>query len=85
MLIGVALLLAIGALGLWLWENSDSQQNDRETEALTVALSDGGDYEQPEADASVPLVLAGISAVLFIGGVILVSPTRTRPGASDRQ
>lgn len=88
-LIGLALLLAVAALGWWTWENSDSRENERQTDALTAAMSGDGPYEEPEPNAAPAIVLGAFSGVLLVCGVLLValSPGRSptgEPGASDR-
>lgn len=81
-MIGVALLFAVAAFGWWAWQTSDSQENARETEALTAALS-GQPYEEADPNLAGSYVLGAIGAVLFISGVVLVavSPRRDEPDA----
>lgn len=85
---GIALLWAAGlllvcAVGWWGWENSDSRENERETKALTSAMSGHGSYEEPEPNMAPAIVLGVGAAVAFLGGVVLLNPPRATPGASD--
>ncbi len=85
-LIGLGLLLAVVAFGYWQWQESDSQQDKRETAALTAAFA-GQPLEVEEADHTGSFVLLGFAAVAFLGGIVLVavSPPPGTPDASDRQ
>lgn len=87
---GVALWLAAGVLafaawGWWLWENSDSRENERETKALTEALSGPDPYAEPEPNAAPSIGLGAISAVLFLGGAVFLANPPRGSDASDRQ
>lgn len=71
-LVGLALCLVMAAAGWWAWENSDSREYDREVDALAGAFS-GGAYDEAGPNATVSLVLAGLGAVLFLGGMVLIA------------
>lgn len=80
-LIALALVLGAGALGWRAWQNSDSQQNEREVDVLVDAMSGVARYEEPVPNHTGSLVLAGIGAVLFLSGIVLIaaSPEPAKP------
>lgn len=72
LLIVLAVVCAVAAIAWWGWENSDSRENERETQALTEAMAGAGQYREPEPNLGPVVFLGGLGAVLVVAGVVLV-------------
>lgn len=73
-LVLAAVVLAVAALLLW-QKASDDAEHDQLVDEY-VAVLGGGPAEEVDADRTLPIAVAGLAAVSFVGGVIFLATSR---------
>ena len=70
-LVLTALVLVVTAVVLWQAETDDTD-NEAQAREYAEAIS-GQPFDDPEPDRTAPLALGAASAVLVLGGIVLVA------------